>query len=329
MWFFKSPVALLGTTLVGMTIIAVVVYNYTRETTSADLKYSQRPGIEIDTIYNHPLMDNSIAGLTYYSDDNVPESAGGPPKMIGYQYSEAAGADTDLDGLTTDQEKIYGTSTLDSDTDNDGLPDGEEISLGTNPTDNDTDKDGVTDGAEVALGTDPSDPDSGGTDFPIPSVEPGQPGGPIQQDRLFVNTFYKNVKNLSQSDAEWSHSTEVKFGGDVAFLIYMELTNPSLDQKFPFTIKDNLGKDLQYISNSGYIRINNGESELLPDTWLIGYERMINPELNPQKPVPVEITFNALAKPDPLYDLSRTINQAILQVVDSYQTDTVFIKLIK
>jgi len=61
-----------------------------------------------------------------------------------------AKADTDLDGLTDDEEQKYGTDPKNPDTDNDGLKDGDEVkTYGTSPVDFDTDGDGVGDGDEV------------------------------------------------------------------------------------------------------------------------------------------------------------------------------------
>lgn len=64
--------------------------------------------------------------------------------------------DKDLDGLTDEEEKKYGTDPENIDSDGDGLLDAEEVTVyHTNPLDPDTDKDGVKDGREVELGRDP------------------------------------------------------------------------------------------------------------------------------------------------------------------------------
>ena len=67
----------------------------------------------------------------------------------------AATADTDVDGLTTADERAAGTDPTVADCDGDGLVDGVEVNLGTSPLDSDTDGDGLSDGGEVDLGTDP------------------------------------------------------------------------------------------------------------------------------------------------------------------------------
>jgi len=67
--------------------------------------------------------------------------------------------DTDNDGLTDAEEKIYGTDLDLPDSDNDGLFDREEIMVyETNPLEPDSDSDGYTDGVEVRSGYNPNGP---------------------------------------------------------------------------------------------------------------------------------------------------------------------------
>lgn len=67
--------------------------------------------------------------------------------------------DSDGDGLTDDEELLYGTNPLLVDTDGDGLSDYEEIVIyKTNPLNPDTDGDGFTDGEEVNNGYNPNGP---------------------------------------------------------------------------------------------------------------------------------------------------------------------------
>lgn len=76
--------------------------------------------------------------------------------------------DTDGDGLTDQEEVLYGTDRLNPDTDGDGISDGDEVAAGTNPLVPDepvivdTDNDGLTDEEESALGTNPNNPDTDG-----------------------------------------------------------------------------------------------------------------------------------------------------------------------
>jgi len=68
--------------------------------------------------------------------------------------------DSDLDGLTNDEEKKLGTDPNKSDTDNDGLLDKDEINIyKTDPLKADTDGDGYTDGYEVRHHMNPLVPD--------------------------------------------------------------------------------------------------------------------------------------------------------------------------
>ncbi|MFH0912302.1 MAG: thrombospondin type 3 repeat-containing protein [Patescibacteria group bacterium] len=292
----KSPVPIMIATLVGAAVIAVVVYNFQRETTSIETKYAGKTGDEIDVTYNFPLF-NLVTGPDY--DDNI--TPGGPATPVNL------GDDPDYDGLTNAREQALGTDINDPDTDNDG----------------------TSDGIEDLLGTDPTDPSSGGVKIPS-LTSPGQTGDGGQTGQSVVSVFYKYVKNLGEEGAVWSHYANAKFGEDVTFLIHIEATNPSSELPLLLPIKDYLGKHLQYISQSGYIRVNQGESQLLPDTWLINYPIYIAAQDNPDVPVltKVEITFNALLKADPTNNLSTTLNQATLSVGESSLTDTAFIKLI-
>ncbi|KKQ39418.1 MAG: S-layer domain-containing protein [Candidatus Magasanikbacteria bacterium GW2011_GWA2_37_8] len=64
--------------------------------------------------------------------------------------------DSDLDGLSNDEEKTLGTNPNKSDSDSDGLLDKDEINIyKTNPLKADTDGDGKKDGYEVDRGTNP------------------------------------------------------------------------------------------------------------------------------------------------------------------------------
>ncbi len=70
---------------------------------------------------------------------------------------EAAGTDTDSDGLTDTAEQSVGTDPNNPDSDGDGLTDGEEVNTyRTNPLNPDTDGDSFSDGVEVENGFDPN-----------------------------------------------------------------------------------------------------------------------------------------------------------------------------
>ena len=67
--------------------------------------------------------------------------------------------DTDRDGLTDEEERLYGTSPNSPDTDGDGLTDRDEVKVfKTDPYLPDSDYDGFTDGEEVRNGYDPKGP---------------------------------------------------------------------------------------------------------------------------------------------------------------------------
>ena len=64
--------------------------------------------------------------------------------------------DSDRDGLTDEEESMYGTDSLKVDSDSDGLTDRDEAKVfETDPTEADTDGDGFLDGEEIRNGYDP------------------------------------------------------------------------------------------------------------------------------------------------------------------------------
>lgn len=80
-------------------------------------------------------------------------------KSLDVALDKARELDTDLDGLTNEEEKKLGTDPNRVDTDKDGLVDGSEVyTYHTNPLKDDTDGDGFKDGAEVRGGYNPLGP---------------------------------------------------------------------------------------------------------------------------------------------------------------------------
>lgn len=282
------------TFLGGMILLASVMSHYQRETTSIEEKYQYRSADEIDATYNDPLA--KISNSAYYNDDVTPHSTG----IIGLFLKD--------------------------DQDHDGLTNSDEISTyKTDPQNPDTDGDGTSDGIEILLGTDPSDKASGGVGFPPAPVI--LPPPIIYYDQLFINSLQKKVKNLGNPNEEWSLVTNAKFSDNVAFKIDAELTNPSTDQTFSAIFSDQLGKNLQYVEKKGYIRINQGTSQELPDSWLAGYAVSILPGMNPQQPVSVEITFQVLLVDNSADRYRITVNRVWLKTLGDLQTASAFINI--
>lgn len=85
------------------------------------------------------------------------KSAGGKRKSKKIDDHYLYLIDSDRDGLSDYQEKLYGTDPFKPDTDGDGLSDYEEIKIfRSNPLDPDTNKNGIPDGEEVRRGHNPS-----------------------------------------------------------------------------------------------------------------------------------------------------------------------------
>jgi len=80
-------------------------------------------------------------------------------KMLDAALDKTRLLDTDLDGLSNEEEKKNGTDPNNPDTDGDGLLDGDEVNFyHSNPTKSDTDGDGYKDGEEVRNGYSPIGP---------------------------------------------------------------------------------------------------------------------------------------------------------------------------
>ena len=110
---------------------------------------------------------NLLCGLSLVmcacSDDTSQNSTPGQPTPLPNNMTPGnntttppAGADSDFDGLSDEEERQRGSDPMNPDTDGDGLKDGEEVAAGTNPVIADSDGDGISDGSEVAIGTNPS-----------------------------------------------------------------------------------------------------------------------------------------------------------------------------
>lgn len=116
-----------------------------------------------------PTMDGSPIGEPIGSEDvtldQVEEPADptpAPPTPVDQPAPVEAAApvtaapDSDLDGLTNEEETVLGTDPLKNDSDSDGLYDREEIKVyRTDPLKADSDGDGFQDGQEVAGGYNP------------------------------------------------------------------------------------------------------------------------------------------------------------------------------
>jgi hypothetical protein len=82
-----------------------------------------------------------------------------PTQSAPTQQAPQQPVDTDRDGLSDEDEALYGTNPELVDTDDDGLTDRDEVVVfKTDPLNPDTDGDGFTDGDEVRNGYDPKGP---------------------------------------------------------------------------------------------------------------------------------------------------------------------------
>ena len=108
----------------------------------------------------------SLAGSIYTLESAMRSATGSRPDLDG-GLDVVPILDSDLDGLSDDEEGLLGTDPANPDSDGDGLSDGEEVAAGLDPLDGtdaalDADGDGLTNAEEVGLGTDPFNADTDG-----------------------------------------------------------------------------------------------------------------------------------------------------------------------
>lgn len=109
-----------------------------------------------NTNTNQPTTGNNVP--VNVNAPAVSPNANANPVVNQAQVPEAQ-LDTDKDGLTDSEEKLYGTDPNKADTDNDGLTDRDEVKVfKTDPNNPDTDGDSFIDGKEVKSGYDPKGP---------------------------------------------------------------------------------------------------------------------------------------------------------------------------
>jgi hypothetical protein len=104
---------------------------------------------------SHPWSADSTITPRFYAVTDVRSSG-----VESFLSEWAVNNDRDHDGLTDEEETLFGSDMNKADTDGDGLNDAEEYVHGTNPNLKDTDGDGFSDAFEVKDGSDPLDPKS-------------------------------------------------------------------------------------------------------------------------------------------------------------------------
>jgi uncharacterized repeat protein (TIGR01451 family) len=249
-------ITLISATIIVPAIIAGIVSQYQRETTSIEDKYTRRSSAEIDETYHQSYLTNLISDDATYSDEVV--TAG-----------EVTGPTIKL--------------SVGNDRDGDGIPDSEELT--TQPDNPDSDGDGTIDSQDPA----PNDPTIGKT-APPPPLPPAGPT--VEAGELKINELYKNVRNLSRGATQWVNHTTARPGETLAFLIYLVLENTGNTGEYEATISDFIDDNLRHIS-SGTISINNQTPDSLAgSSWMNGY--VVKVPAGQTKII--EIRFSAIAE---------------------------------
>lgn len=151
--------------IVAIIIILVGYLAYTRFFKN-NTSVSQTPAVN-NTASNNSTApaQNTVTATPNASNENASQTLATTTEVIPATEATMTAViatstlDSDNDGLTDAEEKIYGTNPNATDTDNDGLSDYEEVKIyHTDPLNPDTDGDGYKDGQEVKSGYNPNGP---------------------------------------------------------------------------------------------------------------------------------------------------------------------------
>ena len=158
--------------------------------------------LDISCGYNHIFSDD----INYFNNIDISGSAGNDGFWnlgAGLVFTgESGSSDSDMDGLTLDQEKMIGTNPDKADSDDDGLIDGLEFNqYKTDPLNADSDGDGLNDNEEVKYFT--TNPNSSDTDKD--GLSDGDEVNKYDTDPLRIDTDFDGINdfdeiNLSQTD---------------------------------------------------------------------------------------------------------------------------------
>ena len=280
-------ITIISATIIVPAIIAGIISQYQRETTSIEDKYTGRSSAEIDETYHQSYLTDLIPDDATYGDEIV-------------TASEVTGPTIKL--------------SVGNDRDGDGIPDNEELT--TQPDNPDSDGDGIIDSQDPA----PNDPTIGKT-APVP---PPPPVGPVAESgELKINTLYKNVRNLSRGATQWVNHTTAQPGDTLTFLIYLVLENTGGTTSYQAVIYDFLDDNLRYIG-SGTVSTNNQTPESLAgSSWMNGYTVTVPPG---QTKI-IEIHFNAVAELHGSRTIVLSNNIVKVDTPQNTATDNAFVSI--
>lgn len=147
--FFKTTAEIVDTTVVSKAPVTNIVPETNTNTVVSPSSVSTTSVETPGSVYVSEIPGLASSTLT----------TSGTSTEVVTPLTPTSTLDSDNDGLTDEEEKLYNTNPLVVDTDSDGLSDYEEIKIyHTNPLISDTDGDTYLDGAEVKNGYNPNGP---------------------------------------------------------------------------------------------------------------------------------------------------------------------------
>jgi hypothetical protein len=290
----KSPVILIVVLIVGAAMLASVVFNYTRETTSSEFKYSKSAN-EIIATYYQPLA--SIVEDDYYRRN---------------------GLDVPAEDTCTD---------INADQDIDGWINSVEVANGTRCDNPDTDGDGTIDSIDSA----PLEPTQGGAPEIIPPAGlPILPNYRLFINQFYKNALNQTLGATDWTHQVTAHMGDhVRFiiyadinnnnPTDTLPCIIKDQLGKSLDY-----VEDNTGTINYYYVNGAVHPLTDDLGIRLLST---GLSFNIAPASVEHPNTIIEIYFETTVWPDPKNSLNVTLNSAKIQTDLQSSSDYAFVMI--
>jgi len=221
--------------------------------------------------------------------------------------------DLDGDGLTNQEEEMWGTDPIKKDTDGDTLTDGEEVAMGISPTSKDTDGDGIQDNVDPDPGQLPT-PTPLPTDTPTVTAAPTNTGTPTATPTAThtpVPSFPANTtKNFTVTGTDVGELEQV--------CLQQDNTGPSPDW-FVEWVEVDMGSGYKRYPFNRWIATDKGDGSL----WACQVQATPTPTSGGIFLLPTQVfriqPGNILIATQPVFQITPIIKITILPVGKTYK----------